>query len=85
VLDQPGPWQEGDLDTAGLPRMHTGADANADPMTAGAGGEIRPIRRQSSGLTTRSEGERRRQSRSRSVYSVLAGGLSAGPTFSKDD
>lgn len=59
-------------------------------MTDAAGGErsperIRPIRRKTSGLSSRSEGGPGPHQRRRSLSRVLVGGLSAGPTFSKAD
>lgn len=88
VLEQTGPWEGGDVDDSGLPRQHTGADE--DPMTAGAGGEhspenMRVPRRRSSGLTINSRDGRRPHTRARSIGTIIAGGLSAGPTVSKSD
>ena len=81
-------WRDGDLDDYGLPRQHLGtANSPQDAaMTAAAGGEGSPhrhLRRRGSAMSTASG--KMRNGRGRSLSRVLAGGLSAGPTFAKDD
>lgn len=89
VFDREGAWQDGDLDVTGLPKQRTGDDI-IDPMSAGAGSDQSPelrrlVRRRSSAITTASGEGKRKHERSRSIGVVIAGGLSAGPTFNKHE
>ncbi|KAF2483378.1 cation transport protein-domain-containing protein [Neohortaea acidophila] len=88
-------WRQFDLDEQGLPRQHlvhqsSGVDASATPATVGrssTGGEedIRQRhKRRGSAVSTNSNRPTPRR-RSKSLSRVIAGGLSAGPTFSKND
>ena len=83
------PWGQNDMDENGLPRERFGpiSSPRDAAMTAGAGGEQEPqryVRRRTSGLSTAS-GRTGKHERSRSLGRVIAGGLSAGPTWSKHD
>lgn len=85
VFTQTGDWQDGNLDESGLPRQNTFTSA----MEAGAGGvaDMDGLRkfntRRSTAVSTVSQ--HRSHQRSRSLGRVIAGGLSAGPTFGKND
>lgn len=80
-----------ELDEYGLPAQHLAPESHADPMTAGAGGpqgehfrhHMGQLPRRTSVVSTNSRASQR--NRSKSLGRLLAGGLSAGPTFSKND
>ena len=85
------PWSQTDLDENGLPQQHLGnVSSTADAaMTAGAGGEHgpdeHPSRRRRMSTMSTASGKLRRESRRKSIAGLIAGGLSAGPTWAKDD
>jgi len=92
VMDDTG-WQDLHLDRYGLPTQHTGDGTQAGSMGAGRDGSpeavmFRRTRRRSSAFTTGDGQEsgtpKRKHERSRSL-GFLAGGLSAGPTYSKNE
>ena len=82
-------WSQTELDEHGLPRQHVGRAA-ATTSAISDGDEHSPerrraIRRVTSGLSTTSANVPPRRERRRSLSRVIAGGLSAGPSFSKHD
>ncbi|KAJ8610135.1 hypothetical protein MRB53_038742 [Persea americana] len=86
-------WEQGELDESGLPRQHV-VDHGFDPMSAGAGGDRRPFSmdRRGSAISNHSNMSKAARSPSSSGHrprtsfaTLLASGLSAGPTFSKRD
>jgi hypothetical protein len=84
-------WSSAELDENGLPRQHIAAvQSSATFPRAGddhSPERRRPVRRVASGMSTmstRSTGPVRRERR-RSLSRVIVGGLSAGPSFARDD
>lgn len=74
-------WEDGELDENGLPRQRIHMDA-VDPMSAGAGGERRPLDRRGSTFSSASGKPR---TKGKSLATLLSMGLTAGPTLHKDD
>lgn len=75
-------WEDGELDENGLPKQHLAMEG-VDPMMA-PGMTQRTLTRRGSGFSTVSKMEKHKHERSRSLAQFVAGGLSAGPTFSKE-
>lgn len=71
-------WEDGELDENGLPKQHTAMEG-VDPMAMPG-----MRQRRGSGFSTVSKMERHKHERSRSLAQFVAGGLSAGPTFTKE-
>ena len=81
-------WSSGELDEQGLPRQHVPHAATFSEGEADAPEFQRQVRRVASGMSTtsaRSAYTPQRRERRRSLSRVIAGGLSAGPSFSKAD
>jgi hypothetical protein len=83
-------WAQTDIDNVGLPRQHTAPAAASGIEPSSAAGDqsperVRPLRRRTSGVSTMSGSAPRKHRRSMSVSRVIAGGLSAGPTYPKND
>lgn len=84
-------WSQVEVDEYGLPKQHVSApipSAQDATRTATAGEDHtaeprNAMRRRNSVVSTASN--RQRRGRSRSISRVIAGGLTAGPTFSKHD